>query len=77
VPTGDELAQETGDSLWQRFSSQVERLSGLGLGLSAVLQHSLLTPACGLGYLSPEGASRALTLLSELSGRARQWLSAQ
>jgi hypothetical protein len=77
VPTGDELAQETGDSLWQRFTSQVERLAGLGLGLSAVLQHSLLTPACGLGYLSPEGATRALTLLAELSGRARQWLDAQ
>ena len=77
VPTGDELAQETGDSLWQRFSSQVERLSGLGLGLPEVLQHSLLTPACGLGYLSPEGATRALTLLAELSDRARQWLAAK
>ena len=77
VPTGDELTQETGDSLWQRFTSQVERLAGLGLGLPEVLQHSLLTPACGLGYLSPEGATRALTLLSELSGRARQWLAEQ
>ena len=77
VPTGEELAQETGDSLWQRFTSQVERLAGLGLGLQEVLHHSLLTPACGLGYLSPEGATRALTLLSELSGRARAWLAAR
>jgi hypothetical protein len=77
VPTGEELAQETGDSLWQRFSSQVERLAGLGLGLREVLHHSLLTPACGLGYLSPEGATRAMTLLSELSVRGRQWLAAQ
>jgi hypothetical protein len=77
VPTGEELAQETGDSLWQRFTSQVERLAGLGLGLQEVLHHSLLTPACGLGYLSPEGATRALTLLSELSGRGREWLAAQ
>jgi hypothetical protein len=77
VPTGEELAQETGDSLWQRFISQVERLAGLGLGLQEVLHHSLLTPACGLGYLSPEGATRALTLLSELSGRGREWLAAQ
>ena len=78
VPTGgDELAQETGDSLWQRFTSQVERLAGVGLGIPEVLRHSLLTPACGLGYLSPEAATRALTLLAELSGRARQWLAGQ
>jgi len=75
VPTGDELAQETGDSLWQRFHSQVERLAGLGFGVREVLRHSLLTPACGLGYLSPEGATRALELLDELGGRARQWLA--
>jgi methionine synthase II (cobalamin-independent) len=79
VPTldADQLARETADSLWQRFTSQVERLAELGLGLPEVLQHSLLTPACGLGYLSPEEATRALTLLSELSGRAREWLAAQ
>jgi hypothetical protein len=79
VPTLDaeQLAQETLDSLWQRFTSQVERLAGLGLGVPEVLNHSLLTPACGLGYLSPEEATRALTLLSELSGRAREWLAAK
>jgi hypothetical protein len=76
VPTGEELAQETEDSLWQRFTSQVERLAGLGLGRREILTHSLLTPACGLGYLSPEGATRAMALLSELSRRARQWLAA-
>jgi methionine synthase II (cobalamin-independent) len=79
VPTLDRehLAQETGDTLWQRFTSQVERLAGLGLGVTEVLNHSLLTPACGLGYLSPEEATRALTLLAELSGRAREWLAAK
>jgi len=76
VPTGEELAQETGDSLWKRFASQVERLADLGLGWREVLSHSLLTPACGLGYLSPDGATRAMTLLSELSARGRQWLAA-
>ncbi len=76
VPTGEELAQETGDSLWERFVSQVERLADLGLGWREVLSHSLLTPACGLGYLSPDGATRAMTLLSELSARGRQWLAA-
>lgn len=75
VPTGEDLSQETGDSLWQRFTSQVERLAGLGLGFREVLHHSLLTPACGLGYLSPAEATRALQLLDELGQRARQWLA--
>jgi hypothetical protein len=77
VPTGEELTRETCDSLWARFTSQVERLAGLGLGLREVLQHSLLTPACGLGYLSPAEATRALSLLAELSQRGRRWLEAR
>jgi len=77
VPTGDDLAQETGDSLWQRFTSQVERLADTGLGLHKVLNHSLLTPACGLGYLSPEAATRALEILAEMGHRGRQWLATQ
>jgi hypothetical protein len=77
VPTSEELAQETEDSLWQRFHSQVERLAGLGFGVREVLQRSLLTPACGLGYLSPEQATRALQFLDALGRRARQWLESQ
>uniref|UniRef100_A0A7C5AMK5 Methionine synthase n=1 Tax=Desulfobacca acetoxidans TaxID=60893 RepID=A0A7C5AMK5_9BACT len=77
VPTGAEnLARETPDSLWQHFTSQVERLKETGLGKEEILRHSLLTPACGLGYLSPETATRALTLLAELGERAREWLAA-
>lgn len=75
VPTGEELAQETEDSLWERFHSQVERLAGLGFGVREVLQRSLLTPACGLGYLNPEEATRALKFLDDLGRRARQWLT--
>jgi methionine synthase II (cobalamin-independent) len=77
VPTGEELSQETGESLWLRFNSQVERLAELGLEVREVLQHSLLTPACGLGYLSPEEATRGLKLLEEMAQRARQWLATQ
>ncbi len=75
VPTGEELTRETEDSLWQRFQSQVERLTGLGFGVREVLQRALLTPACGLGYLSPEEATRALKFLDDLGSRARGWLA--
>ena len=74
VPTGEELHQEAVDSLWQRFQRQVWELETRGLKVPEVLSQSLLTPACGLGYLTPEAATRALMLLGELSARARQWL---
>lgn len=76
VPTAaEELARETADSLWERFASQVEQVAALGFGVKEVLGQSLLTPACGLGYLSPEAATRALTLLAEIGDRARHWLA--
>jgi methionine synthase II (cobalamin-independent) len=76
VPTrAEELRGETGDSLFARFTSQVQQITALGFSVHQVLSQSLLTPACGLGYLTPEEAARALALLGELSARARQWLA--
>uniref|UniRef100_A0A7V4G7Y1 Methionine synthase n=1 Tax=Desulfobacca acetoxidans TaxID=60893 RepID=A0A7V4G7Y1_9BACT len=77
VPTNaDDLARETADSLWERWRGQVERLAGQGPGPAAILRRSLLTPACGLGYLSPDAATRVLDLMSHLCRRARDWLAA-
>ncbi len=76
VPTGEELHQETSDSLWKRFQDQVRQLAERGgLSVRDVLSQALLTPSCGLGYLSPETATRALGFLTDLSARGRQWLS--
>lgn len=75
VPTGAELSQETTASLWERFTGQVERLAAHGHDPAQVLSQALLTPACGLGYLTPEAAVTALTYLGELTDRAREWLS--
>jgi len=75
VPTREELQEETGESLWQRFAAQVKELGALGLSPREVLSQALLTPACGMGYLHPEAARRVLTLLSDLSARARGWLA--
>ena len=61
VPTGEELQQETTDSLWQRFQEQVTQLAAdQKLGLKEILSQALLTPACGMGYLSPDDARRVL-----------------
>jgi hypothetical protein len=76
VPTGDELKEETTESLWQRFKEQVVRLAAeQKLNLKEVLSQALLTPACGMGYLSPDSARRVLAELKELSARGRQWLA--
>lgn len=75
VPTGEELEKETADSLWARFQDQVRQLESLGFDRKAILSRALLTPACGLGYLSPESARRVLAWLSGLSARGRHWLN--
>lgn len=74
VPTREELPRENEESLWQRFESQVKQVAGRGLELHQVLSQALLTPACGLGYQTPEAAIKALELLNRLSARARRWL---
>lgn len=75
VPTGEELAGETGDSLWARFQGQVAALAAAGTSVREILAKALLTPACGMGYLSPEAAHRVLALLSELNAKGRDWLA--
>ena len=77
VPTGaDEFRQEAADSLWQRFTQQVGQLAqDQQTGLKEILSRALLTPACGMGYLSPEEARRGFQVLAALSARGQEWLA--
>ncbi len=77
VPTGaEEFRQETADSLWPRFTQQVEQLAqDQKTGLKEILGRALLTPACGMGYLSPDEARRGFQVLADLSVRGREWLA--
>ena len=75
VPTGAELEGETADSLWERFQGQVQQLASSGTATKEILGRALLTPACGMGYLSPEEATRVLALVQELNARGRKWLA--
>jgi hypothetical protein len=78
VPTLDpeEFKKETTDTLWQRFKEQATRLAAdLNLGLKDILSQSLLTPACGTGFMSRDDARRVLTTLAELSTRGQEWLA--
>lgn len=76
VPTGEDLGDENADSLWARFQGQVQQLAEQGPTLREILSRALLTPACGMGYLTPDAATRVLDLLKEMSVRGRKWLAA-
>ncbi len=73
VPTSPTAPAETQDNLWNRFTQQVQSLVDRGLERDRLLAQSILTPACGLGYLSPEKAQQTLADLAALSRRAQAW----
>ncbi len=76
IPTNEEaLRAESLEDFWQRFQNQVKDLEVRGFDRKMLLTQSLLTPACGVAYLSPELAARALGLLGELAQRGRGWLA--
>jgi methionine synthase II (cobalamin-independent) len=78
VPTLDpeEFKKETTGSLWQRFQQQVSQLAqDLQTGPRDILSQSLLTPACGMGYLNRDAGLQVLTSLRELSLRGQEWLA--
>jgi hypothetical protein len=78
VPTLDpeEFKKGTVDVLWQRFQQQVAQLAqDLKTGPKDILSRALLTPACGMGYLSPDETRRGFQVLAELSLRGQEWLA--
>ncbi len=76
VPTGEDFRQETGEGLWLRFTDQVARLAEeLKATPREILSRAILTPACGMGFLSPDEARRALKILGDLSARGQEWLA--
>jgi hypothetical protein len=75
IPTSPTAPPETEDALWEKFTSQVEELVSAGLDKKSLLSQSLITPACGLGYLAPDKAREALSFLAALGRRAQAWLA--
>jgi len=76
VPTGEDFRQETAEGLWLRFTRQVAQLAQeLKATSKEILSRAILTPACGMGYLSPDEARRALRILADLSARGQEWLA--
>lgn len=71
VPTADFTGDETVDGLYSKLDHGLRLLYEWGLDPKTVVNHSLLTPACGLGTMEQASAEKALDLLSMLSQRCR------
>jgi len=69
VPTFGFTGRETLDDLSGRLQEGLAKLHALGLDPGRVAKQSLLTPACGMGTMTPEAAERVLALLRGLSAR--------
>jgi methionine synthase II (cobalamin-independent) len=63
------LEGETVASLSERLDTTMGLLCRKGIDYDMLREQSLLTPSCGLGLLSVEGATKALELLAGLSKR--------
>lgn len=71
----DIVAKETVASLRDRLGEAIAPLTRDGIPFKQVLQHSLLTPSCGLASLSVDAADLVLELLADLSAALRQQYS--
>lgn len=73
VPTlsPEDLARETGASLFAQWEAKSGQVAALGIDPDRLMAQSLITPACGMGTLSVELATKALRLTRELSDRIR------
>jgi methionine synthase II (cobalamin-independent) len=69
----DQLSKESVSSLQDRLGEAVAPFTrkGIDIPFRQLIAQSLVTPCCGIAGLSPDAASKALGLLSDLSGKMR------
>lgn len=73
VPNDEEaLAKESIPSLRDRLGEAMAPFTRNGIRFRQLVKQGLLTPSCGLAYLSPEASVQALELLSGLSDHLRK-----
>jgi len=72
IPTTKFTNNESVESLSLRLRGGVERLIEWGMDPEMLAKRSILTPACGMGTMSPEAARRGIELLSGLSTRCQE-----
>ncbi|AKG53200.1 hypothetical protein DGWBC_0519 [Dehalogenimonas sp. WBC-2] len=72
APNTDKLAQsETAASLQDRLEEAMAPFTRHGVNFRQLLRQGLITPSCGMAYMSEDGAERTLELMAELTARMR------
>ena len=69
VPTANYSGEETVEMLLAKLRDGLNRVHDWGIDPEILAARSIITPACGMGTMSPELAARAMGLLSQLSER--------
>ena len=77
VPTSPQAEKANADELLAGFQEKVNLLAKRGISKDMLYQQSLLTPSCGMGTLTVGAAEKVLSLLSEVSQKARATLPAK
>ncbi|MBC8421104.1 MAG: hypothetical protein KJ573_15255 [Proteobacteria bacterium] len=73
VPTANFSGDESVDKIFARLEEGLKRIQGWGVDLDLLARRSLLTPACGMGTMTPDAAGMAMDLLSRLVRKCREW----
>lgn len=72
VPTTQFTGVETASALLSRFDKAIEVLVEKGVRKETILKNSILTPSCGMGFMSYEDSQKALSLLAGVSKASRE-----
>jgi len=77
VPTSppETVGKEEVDSLYRLWLKQLEIICSLGFSEKEILSRKLTAPACGTGSLTPELASKVLTMTAHLAALIREEFS--
>ena len=69
VPTSDFPGEVSTERLLGKLQEGLERICQWDIDSRVLANASILTPACGMGTMTPEGAKKGIDLLSQLSRR--------
>jgi len=71
IPTSGFTGRETVEGLFEKIQAGFHRVTEWGIDPVMLKERSILTPACGMGSMTPEDAHSVMDLLSRLSRRCR------
>ncbi len=71
VPTSSLSGNESVEELFTKLAKGIEQITDWGIDANTIVHQSILTPACGMGSMSPKLAGLCMDLLCNLSKKCR------